>query len=65
MPYTPWLTVSGPSLRDPAQRGYVGYEGPLLGPEPDDDLPDAGLHDLPDPEFRVPDPFTSLECCPS
>src|SRR5215212_3869916 len=38
-----------------AQRGNLGNEGPLLGPEPDDDSPDSSLDDLSDPELCVPD----------
>ena len=52
-------------LRDPAQRGYLGNEGPFLGTEPDDDLPDSGLHDLPNPEFRVLYPLPGLVGYPS
>src|SRR5215208_1129789 len=33
-----------------AQRGYLGDEGSLLGPEPDNDPPGSGFDDLPDPE---------------
>src|SRR5215212_741940 len=36
-----------------AQRGYLGDEGPLLGPEPDDDPPGGRLDDLPNPELCV------------
>src|SRR5918997_704101 len=40
-----------------AQRRHLGHEGPLVRPEPDDDLPVAGLDDLPDPKLGVPDPL--------
>src|SRR5215208_7611841 len=43
-----------------AQRSYLGDEGPLLGPEPDDDLPDSSLDDLPNPKRCVPDPLTGF-----
>src|SRR5829696_8466289 len=48
-----------------AQWSYLRDEGPLLGPEPDYHLPDSGLHDLPDPEFGVPDLLPGLVCRPS
>ena len=45
------------SVSDLAQRRYLGYEGPLLGPESDDDPAGAGLDDLPYPELGVTDPL--------
>src|SRR5215211_6397349 len=50
-----------------AQRCDLGYEDPLLRPEPDDDPAAPGLDDLPHPELGVPDPLpgaVSFRCGP-